>query len=325
MRGKARFCHFVRADIIKPPIFADTKTNRQERAVFFMSGRGLLTLRAFALAFAASFLLLSGGAALAVWQLTKPAAPSAEPSQPSASGVYIPREEDVLTVMLIGSDAAGAAPSHFTMLRLNVLAGDIPVFSFPAETAFEHEGVRSTAQSIAAEHGPEALCAAVGSGLGIKIDRWVVWDAEGCSAAVNRMGPFDFALSSDLFYTDGFRQISLSKGIQRVDGKKFVDMVTFPAFTSEMQRCDIASKLLSALLESRIYRLTDDALAAGVLNLTQTNITAEDRNALAPAMKFNAGLPYTISYHVTCETRYNSVGQLIFNDSARARVKKYFK
>ena len=288
-----------------------------------MSGKRFLCLRAFALAFAASFLLLSAVAALAVWRITDGAAGSSASTAHESADAYIPQEEDSRTVVLIGSDAPGGAPSYFTLLRLNVPGGDIPVLSFPWQTLFEHGGKRLTAREIVLEHGPDALCADISAGLSIEAFTWIRWDADACDEAVDLLGPFDFVLSDGLYYSDSVRQISLSRGNQRVDGKKYADMVTFPDYPDEARRCDMESKLLAALLDRRMPALSDREVLAAVLRLCGSNITAKERAAYLPVLKFYAGLRKSISYHVTCQTE-SSGGGAVFSDTTRARISKYF-
>ncbi len=279
--------------------------------------------RTFLLAFTASFLLLFCGAVYAVFSLSEAGAAESVP-QESSEGGYIPRQEDNFTVLLIGMGYGGGRAEYFTLIRFDMPAGRIPVFTFPASCTISYENEETDIKSVCNFSGAEALISALEAEYGIRIDGWLRYDRAGCEAIVDTLGSYDFSFPRALIYAEGGRSIHLLAGTQRMNGKKTYDVVSFPDFT-ETERCDRISKLVAAFLNRRLVRLTEEGgnCFDVVADNTETSFGAKEHTLREPGLAFLASLDVTVASHITMEAELRG-GKLCLTEKSRERLLKYF-
>ncbi len=280
--------------------------------------------RTFLLAFTASFLLLFCGAAYAVFSLSQADSQAPAPRDPVSAGGYIPREQDNFTLLLIGMDYGGDSAAYFTLVRFDMPAGRVPVFTFPASCTVSYENRETEIGSLCNLYGAEALSSALEAEYSLEIDDWLRYGRAGCEAVVDALGSYDLSLPYALVYADGVRSIHLLAGAQRMNGKKTYDVISFPDFT-ETERCDRISKLVAAFLNRRLVRLTEkggncfDAVADNM----EASFGAKEHQLREPGLAFLAALDVTVASHITMEAELRG-GALYLTDTARARLLKYF-
>ncbi|GEM_PF-1567142 len=283
-----------------------------------------MRVRMFFLAFTASFLLLFCGAAYAVFSFSQAGAGMPAPQESSFGGGYIPREEDNFSVLLIGTGYGGKSAEYFTLVRFDMPAGRIPVFTFPASCTISYENEETDLRTLCNSSGTEALIAALEAEYGIPIDGWLRYGRAGCETIVDTLGSYDLSFPRALIYSGGGRSIHLLAGMQRMNGKKTFDVISFPDFT-ETERCDRISKLVAAFLSRRLIRLTKEGgnNFDVVADNTEASFGAKEHALREPGLAFLASLDVTVSSHITMEAELRD-GKLYLTDTSRERLLKYF-
>ncbi|HQQ88704.1 MAG TPA: LCP family protein [Oscillospiraceae bacterium] len=283
-----------------------------------------MRVRTFLLAFTASFLLLFCGAVYAVYSLSAPGVQEPVPQESSSQGGYVPRQEDNFSVLLIGMDYGGKSAEYFTLVRFDMPAGRIPVFTFPASCAISYENEETDIRSLCSSSGTEALIDALETEYGIQIDGWLRYGRAGCEKIVDTLGSYDLSFPRALVYSGGGRSINLLAGAQRMNGKKTYDVISFPDFT-ETERCDRISKLVAAFLNRRLIRLTEKGgnNFSVVAENTEASFGAKEHTLREPGLAFLASLDVTVSSHITMEAELRD-GKLFLTETSRERLLKYF-
>jgi len=278
----------------------------------------------FLLAFTASFFLLFCGAAYAIFSFSAPDAQEPASQESSSEGGYIPRQEDNFSLLLIGMEYGGKSAGYFTLVRFDMTAGRIPVFTFPASCAVSYENEETDIRSLCNSSGTEALIAALETEYGIQIDGWLRYGRAGCEKIVDTLGSYDLSFPHELVYSGGGRSINLLAGTQRMNGKKTYDVISFPDFT-ETERCDQISKLVAAFLNRRLVRLTEKGgnNFSVVAENTEISFGAKEHALREPELAFLASLDVTVSSHITMEAELRD-GKLFLTETSRERLIKYF-
>ncbi|MBQ1236670.1 MAG: LCP family protein [Oscillospiraceae bacterium] len=246
-------------------------------------------LRYFILAFSGAFLVLALMGLVAV-HLLAPTENTASSAVNSADTFYLPDEKDDLSLFLVCRDEKAQSPLFFTLIRLDMLGGQIPVCFFPAETALNEESGFATLQQAYSQKGAPSAAKALADTYSIDVSRWAEVDSADLTEAIDRMGAIDYTLGEDLSYQDGELFLSLSAGRQILDGQKFCDILRYPAWQGgPTRRCEEGAKLICALLNQRLPTLLSDEtrqLAGALLDLADTDLSYLDYEERLPALSF---------------------------------------
>lgn len=270
--------------------------------------------RVFALTFAVTFLLMSL-AALAVAFLINPMTMQ-EPEAPAPGYNYLPREEDALTLLAVGTDPT--TTETFVLAGFYPEGGTIPVAALPVETAVEVGDKVTTLQAVFREQGARAARDALAATYGLTLDRWATVTLEDFISAVNVVGTVDYQLAAPLRYSSPQLTIALPKGLVQVDGAKAADIIRFPAYENgETQRCGMTASLLAAYANKHLtLAITPDAEAVfrKVLGLVTTDITIGDYLQRTEAAAFLARLGVHPAQPIAVTGRYNGAGNTFVPD-----------
>jgi len=194
---------------------------------------------------------------------------------------YIPRPEDRITVLFIGSNPQGT--DSFLLARFDPVRGRIPLVFFPPQTMLDSETISQIFQSSGADETRNAL-----SGLlGVPIDRYVSMDTSAFIAAANIIGSVQFEMREDIVISHGSTSMTLTPGIQLLDGAAVANIINSADFDDELARGAMITGLAAEIVNQRIDVVDSvlvDAIFMGVINLINTDITFMDyESRKAPA------------------------------------------
>lgn len=280
----------------------------------------------FVLSFGATFLallLLALGMAHSLQKTESGQQNTAE--APKTDDYYIPRAEDNLNILLIGSDTAGSPARYFFLARLNAVRGEIPVAVLPPQTVVSYGGAPATLTELFAKSGAMAVKQALGEALGVTIDRYAAFTGEALVQAVDLIGYVEYNLPKALIYKDATVSINLTVGRQLVDGQKFYDILRFPAYESEDARGIAASELLAHYVNNRLEAVLSpeaDELFQNVINLTESDLSFQDYDSRKEALRFLAKLSGKHARGVLVRGVWNTAGDsMSLSESTRELMK----
>ncbi len=247
----------------------------------------------FVVAFGSSFLVLLMMALMMVANVQSKQPASSSAPESSADDYYLPRAEDNLNLVLIGSDAKENPARYFFLVRLDAEDGRLPVAALPPQTVVTYNGKQNTLSELYRLDGAMAVKQALSALFDIPVDRYVTFNGESLVHAVDSIGYIEYELPAPLEYRSEGLSISLAEGPQMVDGKKFYDILRYPGYANELARCAAASDLLAAYINGRLETALSpqaDALFQSVVNLVDSDLSFGDYDSRREALSFLAKL-----------------------------------
>ncbi len=284
-------------------------------------------VRFFVLAFALSFFVLAMLGLMVVFILN-PVQEQTPSSQISTDAFYLPREEDNLTILLVGHTPQNEEAIFFALVRLDMLSGRIPVILFPEQMALDEEtGFGSLAEAYQSG-GAAAVSKALSETYSMPVDRYADGDSQSLIDAVNRIGIAEYELDQALSYNENGIFISLSAGRQLIDGQKFLDILRYPDYEEgQLEQCREGAHLIASYINSRLEAVLGQnapALVSGLLDLVDTNISYLDFESRLPALTFLSKLSGEPAQAYTPTGGWNKDGVFVPDAATRRQLVQIF-
>ncbi len=278
---------------------------------------------AFFISFAATFLLMAAlGAGVAIWMGPMTRNPGASSGPPGMA--YLPTEEDNLAMLVVGYDASGKAPPTFALVGFYPAEGRIPVAVLPGETLVRGKTKTDTLAGTFRVGGARYTKLALEESLGLTLDRYVAVELESFISLVNLLGSTDFKLPMTLDAKLNGRDIKLSEGTQKLDGRKMADIFIYPAYTGgEPARCVMAADLISSVINFHLpltQTKAADALFKSAVNAVETDISQPDYQQRKEAAAFMNRLEVRPAMTIALTGRYNAAGNTYVLDEATEKA-----
>ncbi len=238
--------------------------------------------KAFFASFLISFLIIISMMAIAVLALRSG-------NNTPEEELYIPRQQDALTLLVCGTDTNGQATS-FALIGYLPQQGRIPVVVLPTQTLVR-KGSRNDTLGGTFKLGGGSYCAlALGEALGVGVDRWVEIDRAAFEEILGIFGPVDFTLDTPLQV--GGTQ--LSPGLLQLDATTAAEILLYSA---EGEGADVsasrAAALIAAILNQKLPQAAgqeSEALFKAVQSRIKTDISLTDFMQRRESGEFMAGL-----------------------------------
>ena len=217
-----------------------------------------------------------------------------EAPQEDLPTVYLPREEDRLSIFVAGAEDEDTPPDVYLLLGFLPDQGRIALCLLPPATYVEYGGEAATLAGLYQRGGCQYARQALEAYLGIPLDRWARVETEDMTRLMGMTGLMDYYLPVDLNAQLRGRSVVMPKGNYQLDGRKAADILAYPAYKGgEVERSDRGALLLSQLLGDNLPAfLTDvgDALMQAVLETVETDLSWKDYEERKSAMTFLARL-----------------------------------
>lgn len=250
-----------------------------------------LKIRAFLVAFTSAFLCF-----ILLWMATlmlvhpKSALPSSKVSTntptDSNSSVYLPDPSDCMN-LLICEDSL--SPSLFFLLRFDPVIGNIIIFSFPNSFNLNLSQVSEPAEKIYQKEGISGIQSALSETYGIDVEKYLLISRESLPALLNCFGSTQLNFSEDIdLIVDGLR-ITLTKGLQLLDGERLFCWLRSQTPDSTTEQCRFFSSFLAlGINQHRSLLLSENSnkLFNDIVNLSNTNLIFSDYDSRKKAADF---------------------------------------
>lgn len=283
--------------------------------------------RFFILAFAFSFFVLGMLGMVVVFTLN-PVEEDLPSTSISADGTYLPRQEDNLSVLLMGKQADGVNPAFFALVKLSMTSGEIPVLLFPVDTALLAETGFASLREAYLQGGPQKAAEALSKSYSVPVDRYADGTMDAFHTIIGRIGVVEFVLDNALSYQENDVSIQLSAGKQLVDGQKFYDILRYPTFSGDALTHSLqAARLLEGYLNTHFgFVLGENAnrQIGGMLNLVQTNLSIVDFEKRIAAFWFLKKLNPSPAKAYGLSGGWNSENLFLPDASAREELLQLF-
>lgn len=191
---------------------------------------------------------------------------------------YYPKAEDNLSILAIGKEDGENNALFFTLLRFDAKNGKLTLIGLPRETEVNFGIETSTLNRHYQQGGGSAAVRAVRQALRVSVDRYAVFDEDDLMVLADSLNGVEFDLADDMINDE----ITLRKGRQMLDGKRFRDAILFDTgYQLDME-------LIKALIEQRIKPLSEgtaDQLVEKLLGLLDTNLSSYDYESRKSALQ----------------------------------------
>ncbi|WRS27055.1 LCP family protein [Oscillospiraceae bacterium MB08-C2-2] len=257
--------------------------------------------RCFFLSFSGAFLALT---VLILWMVTtlRPTIKKTVAATPQ-DAVYTPVQKDALTLLVMGLEAADSVPGSYVLLRLDPVAGSIPVVVLPPKTLVSNGGKEETLAEVYTYGGADYTRIALAETLGITIDRYARINQANFIKAAKTVGNVEFSLPAETTITgSGGMEIILQKGLQLLDGAKVVGLITHKDYIeNQPARCKITGDLAVAIINQRLdvaLSTVVDPVFEAIINLIDSDITYPDYEQRKAAAAYMAKLETPPAYYL---------------------------
>ncbi len=191
---------------------------------------------------------------------------------------YYPKAEDNLSILAIGKEDGENNALFFTLLRFDAKNGKLTLIGLPRETEVSFGIETSALNRHYQQGGGGAAVRAVRQALRVSVDRYAVFDEDDLMVLADSLNGVEFDLADDMINDE----ITLRKGRQMLDGKRFRDAILFDTgYQLDME-------LTKALIEQRIKPLSEgaaDQLVEKLLSLLDTNLSSYDYESRKSALQ----------------------------------------
>ena len=280
---------------------------------------------AFLISFAVTFCIMTAFALGAVYWLG-PMTHSSGTSSDAPGMAYLPTEEDNLSMLVIGTDPSGNAPPTFALVGFYPADGRIPVAVLPQDTLVTGKTKSDTLAGVFRVGGVLYTKLALEESLGMVIDRYAVIELDNFISVINLLGTTDFNLPLNLDASLGGREIKLTEGTQKLDGRKMADIFIYPDYKGgEPARCAMAAELIRTVINNHLPLVMTkavDSVFKSVVNATETDVSQTDYQQRKDAAAFMSRLEVQPGMVVTLSGRYNAAGNTYVLDDATNQALK---
>ena len=216
---------------------------------------------------------------------------TAEEARPDA---YLPEAKDRLVMLVAAAEEAQMAPDTYLLLGFLPDKGKIALCVLPPSTYLEYGGQGSTLGRLWQQGGLGYAQKGLAQYLGIPIDRRATVETADLEQLMAYGGLLDYDLAVDLNYTLHGRQIVMPRGKYQLDGRKAMDIISYPAYKGgERERSDRAALLISQIITHNLPAFLTDTgaqLQAEALSILDTDLSAADCLQRSSALQFLARL-----------------------------------
>lgn len=237
--------------------------------------------RYFFLSFSFAFLVLSL-TFLFLMSVVNPKASRPSTPEPETGGtsVYVPTEDDALSVLFIGTYSEESPPGTFILARFDPARGKVPIIVFPPQTAVKNSGKTESLFEVSKYGGADYTRNTLAETLGIPIDRYVSIRLDSFISGAAAIGSVEYELTEPVTITRSGAPVTFNRGKQLLDGQKVADVIRYGDYPGgELQRCRISGELTAAIINQRmdVCRSTViDNIFEKLINLINTDISYHD-------------------------------------------------
>ena len=292
-----------------------------------MSSHGAQRHKYFALSFISAF--------LAFWLVflfvMGVASPSSAPvsADSPAPAVYQPREEDAITLLVLGAERHDVAADTFLLLRFDPVRGQVGVVAFPPGTVLTHNDRGETLADAHRLGGSLYTRGALADTLNIPIDRFARITLSGFVTAAAAVGSVEFTIEEQLSIHDGELSVTLAPGTHLLDGRQVAAIIRYQGYPGgQAQRMELTAALASAVIDQRIDIVHSTLLAQAfqiIINLLDTDITYADFAARLEAARALADLGHPIARPITLQGQFcEAAERFTLSDTAKAQLAHAF-
>lgn len=181
------------------------------------------------------------------------------------------------------------SPSLFFLLRFDPVMGNIIIFSFPDSFNLSLYQVSEPAEKIYQKEGISGIQSALSETYGIDVEKYLLISRESLPALLNCFGSTQLNLSEDIdLIVDGLR-ITLTKGLQLLDGERLFCWLRSQTPDSTTEQCRFFSSFLALVInQHRSLLLSENSnkLFNDIVNLSNTNLIFSDYDSRKKAADF---------------------------------------
>ncbi|MBR5485739.1 MAG: LCP family protein [Oscillospiraceae bacterium] len=276
----------------------------------------------FWLAFAASFFVLACLVLSAAF-LTVPYSPQKQQEYYSEP-IYLPKEEDALTVLVVGVKE-DHAPQSFMLVRFSPETGRIPILTITGKTAVANGVLTEIYEQLGAEKAAEHL----GEEFGIKIDRYAVVQINALEKMVRLVGDVEYSLPYNITYKKGDMEFEISKGNHVMNSVQICEIASCENVPGgELEHCRIISELAAAAINQHLTLACSqraEPLFRAMVNLMDTNVDYMDYESHRKALVFMAELKEKPAWVLTLSGSFNYAQNTFSVDNAcRSRIEAVY-
>ncbi len=242
---------------------------------------------------------------------------------------YLPGTEDRLVMLVAASEDASMAPDTYLLLGFLPDKGRIALCVLPPSTYLEYGGQGSTLGRLWQQGGLGYAQKGLAQYLDIPIHRYAALDTADLEQLMSYGGLLDYDLAVDLNYTLHGRQIVMPRGRYQLDGRKAMDIISYPAYKGgERERSDRAALLISQIITHNLPAFLTDTgsrIQETALELLDTDLSVADCLQRSDALQFLARLELPATTIVFLEgslSRDYTVYHL--TDDCKARIREMY-
>lgn len=292
------------------------------------TGEGQVRLRLFIISFAVAFLLLSIVAMVVILRTYKSQQQSQLQGEGMATENYLPRQEDALTILVIGADDPPAQGHTFILARFDPVAGRIPILTLSGDTALPYRGGITTLAETYSQVGARGVRESLASALAIPIDRYVRVDEDSFVRLVNYLGTVEYTLPTAIEYQEENLSLHLPAGRQLLGGQAVSAVVRHTGYSGgELARVSATTNLACSMLNDKIALLAAEGsqeLYNYVVGLVDTDITYADCEQRLAAARFLLSLTPQPASSVAVMGSSDDQGRFTLSPASLSNIQEAF-
>ncbi|MEG2039066.1 MAG: LCP family protein [Oscillospiraceae bacterium] len=252
-----------------------------------------LSVKCFVLSFAAAFLVLSILTMLSTMAV-HPLTPKETIAEQQNEIPYLPRQEDCMTVLVIGTKETTAIPQTYMLIGFNPVKGQIPILTLPGTTIIKQDGKTKLLAEIYNYGGGNMVKKALSNTFDINIDNVAVINQDAFCRLVNLAGSVEYTVPYPLSYTRGDMQVDIADGRQLMDASRMMELITYKGYNGgEATRCSVTSDMATRAINQHLKLCLSndiDTIFRTAVNLMQTDISYIDYEKRKKALTFMSEL-----------------------------------
>ena len=165
------------------------------------------------------------------------------------------------TYLVLGKDRVSGLTDVMMLVSIDTAGKRAGIVQIPRDTyaKYSDKGYRKFNGALATL-GADGLCRFVEENMGVLLDGYFIFDLDTVVKAVDMLGGVEINIPDDMYYRDEAQglDISLKKGIQRLDGKAAENFVRyrFGYLRGDLGRIDAQKLFISALIQQVKSTLT---------------------------------------------------------------------
>lgn len=196
--------------------------------------------------------------------------------------LYVPSEDENLTVLYILKGGEKPTDAVFVLTRFLPAEEKLILLPIPGETFSQINTTKSTVYEFFRTGGALKAVDAVSKALNIPVDKYVQFDKNSFNTLIDIVGGVNYTIPYDLIFdnTETGESVILREGRQLLDGNKLRWLLTFPEFKEGE---DFRTKMTAAVLTDMLNKAQSERIAntldssfKTIVNAVDTNITAYD-------------------------------------------------